>query len=112
DDAPSVIEVIRSALGGLGYDVECALTAAAAREKISGGGFAVAIIDCVIPGGPGASLAALAKKPGIGVLLMSGHPEVIAAPEAGFRFLAKPFRLVALKMAIDALAMDAQFIAR
>jgi DNA-binding NtrC family response regulator len=111
DDERAITGLLYTALTGLGYGVECAMSAGVARQKIRDGGFVVAIIDCLIPGGSGTDLAALAKEHGVGVVLMSGHPAMIEAPESDFRFLRKPFRLLALKEAIDAAVIDAQQVA-
>jgi DNA-binding response OmpR family regulator len=111
DDDRALTGLLSTALSGFGYSVECATSAGIARQKIREGGFVAAVIDCLLPGGSGTDLAVLAKERNMGIVLMSGHPEIIGGPDTGFRFLEKPFRLLALKTAIDAAVMDAQRVA-
>jgi DNA-binding NtrC family response regulator len=109
EDDPDLAETIRIGLKSLGYTVECAITAREARRKILAGGFPVAVIDCVMPGYAGTTVATLAKDHGMGAVMMSGYPDATEVfPLNGFRFVAKPFDIDDLMKAIEEALLEAR----
>lgn len=100
DDEDPVREYICTIVRSLGYEVEAEPRATSALARLrSGEPFDLLLSDVVMPGGmSGQQLAeaALEDRPGLPVLLVSGHAEEIAAtdgqldPRIGF--LRKPFR--------------------
>ena len=61
------------------------------------GGAAPALVDCLMSGEQGNSLAEYASKLGVPTILTSGDPYYIeTCSEHPFPFLAKPFRLTSL----------------
>ncbi|WP_093116203.1 hybrid sensor histidine kinase/response regulator [Salinihabitans flavidus] len=100
DDDDQVREYITIIVRSLGYEVETEPLATTALVRLRGGEpFDLLLSDVVMPGGvSGRQLAEmmLRERPGLPVLLVSGHAEEIAAsdgqldPRIGF--LRKPFR--------------------
>jgi len=96
DDIP-ILEVVSEALGDAGYTVVTATNAAEALEKIADdNAISLLFSDVVMPGLSGVDLAmqAAALRPGLRILLASGHAEgwIEGMPE-DVDFIAKPYRL-------------------
>ncbi|MEI4262448.1 hybrid sensor histidine kinase/response regulator [Roseovarius sp. D0-M9] len=100
DDEDHVRDYICMVVQSLGYEVEAEPRAIKALARLRAGEpFDLLLSDVVMPGGvSGHQLAAavLAERPGLPVLLVSGHAEEIAAPDRQLDprigFLRKPFR--------------------
>ncbi len=100
DDEDQVREYICMIVRSLGYEVEAEPRATTALVRLRAGEpFDLLLSDVVMPGGvSGGQLAAtvLEERPGLPVLLVSGHAEEFAAPDGQLdpriRFLRKPFR--------------------
>lgn len=100
DDEDNVRDYICMVVQSLGYEVEAEPRAIKALERLRAGEpFDLLLSDVVMPGGmSGQQLAAavLVERPGLPVLLVSGHAEEIAAPDVQrdprIGFLRKPFR--------------------
>lgn len=102
DDRHDICEVIEAYLTERGQNVACATTDVAARELLGRQTYDLAIIDVLMPGEGGLSLAAAAEQHGVPVLLMSGHPRGMDLPArwAGHPLLRKPFHLSELEAAL------------
>ena len=97
DDDMPILEVVSEALGDVGYTVVTATNAAEALEKIrDDAAISLLFSDVVMPGLSGVDLAmqAVALRPGLRILLASGHAEgwIEGLPE-DVDFIAKPYRL-------------------
>lgn len=105
DDRRDVSEVIEAYLGALGHRVTCLTDGAAARALLAREAFDLALIDVQMPGEGGLSLATVAQRHGVRVLLMSGDPGSLetSSDRHGHRLLCKPFRLLDLEAALAAL---------
>ena len=102
DDEHAITSVLATALELQGYTVEVAESAQAAGEKLQDKFIQLAVIDVMMPGEPGTSLAQRAQERGIAVVLMSGEPQAIEElPASGFSYLQKPFRLAELMAAVE-----------
>ena len=110
DDEPNVLQLVESILEGAGYSVIGASSAAGAIkafEKMARRPDLL-LTDVVMPGMSGPMLVdhLLAKQPGLKVLFMSGYDDRQVVQryvvEKGFRLLAKPFSLNALRSAVEA----------
>ncbi len=96
EDDPLVSEVVVDALDDI-YQTSCAVTAAAALERLRAGGIDAMLLDCTLPGGLDPHLVPMADESGVPVILMSGHPEMMeSVPGAGRPFILKPFSLTSL----------------
>jgi DNA-binding NtrC family response regulator len=96
EDDPLVSEVVVDALDDI-YQTSCAVTAAAALERLLAGGIDAMLLDCTLPGGLDPHLVPMADESGVPVILMSGHPEMMeSVPGAGRPFILKPFSLTSL----------------
>ena len=101
DDQPVVLDFCRTALERAGYTVFSASSGEQALSFFEPNRSPVdlALIDVVMPGMDGATLARLVRmeRPAIRVILMSGYSEDVApglvAGEYGMHFLPKPFSL-------------------
>jgi DNA-binding response OmpR family regulator len=68
------------------------------------------VLDAVMPGEKGASLARHAKDSGLPVVMISGSPEIISfAAEHGLQLLRKPFRAEELYAALDEALSSGEF---
>jgi CheY-like chemotaxis protein len=97
DDDRDVCEVIGEALTGNDFRIECAYSAEEALRKVAAGGIDLALIDLLLPGGPGIELGKRFAAEGAAIIMMSG---AVDAEErlagTGFKLLRKPFRLQTL----------------
>lgn len=97
DDDQSIRTVLRHALGGAGYDVECADNAVALYELAAAGKGDLVITDVRMPGISGLELIPRlrARRPDLQVIVISAQnvlTTAIAASERGaLEFLPKPF---------------------
>ena len=103
DDEAPVREATAELLGSLGYQVATASGGAEALAQLDGADFLVT--DHLMPGMTGAELAhaALARVPGLRVLIVSGYAGLDEIPPELPR-LSKPFRLDELAASLGALA--------
>jgi PAS domain S-box-containing protein len=112
EDEELILELARTILGSLGYEVLAASTPAAALRIASGfsGEIHLLLSDMIMPGMNGMELAAGIRsiRPGLRCLFMSGYPADFIT-RSGFleseaRFVQKPFTLQDLATAVrDAL---------
>jgi DNA-binding NtrC family response regulator len=94
DDLPEVCELLDEVLTEAGYRVTTAGHPTAARALLAREAFDLAVIDSIMPGESGESLAAHAAGAGLKVIIMTGHvPFFEADEERPWPRLAKPFRL-------------------
>jgi PAS domain S-box-containing protein len=108
EDDAAVREMVVTRLSGLGYRVDAAGNGAGAAAILAGAArFDLLFSDVLMPGGVnGIQLAAnaLARRPGLKVLLTTGHaalPGSAAVPEpACVHWLRKPYKIADLAVAI------------
>ena len=101
EDDVDVQTVVSEFLGTLGYQVVSAKSAEQARLVLENEPVDLALIDCLMSGEQGNSLAEHVLQLGIPTILTSGDPHYLEAlPEQALPFLAKPFRLAALEKLI------------
>jgi PAS domain S-box-containing protein len=109
DDEESVLGFMRELLQSWGLDVVAVRQAQAARDLLAGDGVRLDLLltDQTMPGLSGVDLAHAARslRPGLPVLLYSGHADLIdveALKQAGIRsVLRKPLELAQLRAAIE-----------
>jgi DNA-binding response OmpR family regulator len=97
DDDPDVCAVMVASLAQKGFRVECVQSAEEALQRLTKGRIDLALIDLLLPGGPGLEIARRFADNGASVIVMSGAldaEERLAG--SGFKLLAKPFRLKTL----------------
>jgi DNA-binding response OmpR family regulator len=97
DDDPDVCGVIVASLAQKDFRIECAYSAEEALQRLATGRIDVALIDLLLPGGPGVEVAKRFAANGASVIIMSGAldaEERLAG--TGFKLLRKPFRLKTL----------------
>lgn len=98
EDDADVQMVVSEFLGTLGHRVSPASSAEQARCLLAGAPVDLAVIDCLMSGEQGSSLAEHASRQGVPIILTSGDPHYIeTASEHQFPFLPKPFRLTGLE---------------
>ncbi len=110
DDEPNVRQLVESILEEAGYTVVGASSADSAIKAFDKMPRQpdLLLTDVVMPGMSGPMLVdqLLAKQPGLKVLFMSGYDDRQVVQryvvEKGFRLLAKPFSLNALRSAVEA----------
>jgi PAS domain S-box-containing protein len=113
EDEQAVRDLIEELLSRLGYTVTTAATGMQALERIApdGTGFDLVVTDLVMPSMGGAELVRLLSgRRGYPVkaLFISGYSDERCRPDAGARFLQKPFSAEALAGAVrEALAAPA-----
>jgi two-component system OmpR family response regulator len=96
DDADVQIVVLEF-LQATGHYVFGAASAEEARLLLASEAIDLAVVDCLMSGERGNSLAEHASRLGIPTILTSGDPHYLEAlSERSFPFLPKPFRLAAL----------------
>jgi two-component system cell cycle response regulator CpdR len=98
DDDAATCDLLRRALEAEGHKVVTASDGTEALENIGASGLALLITDVQMPGMDGIALAkaALAKAPGLRVILMSGFTEQLdraTGLTGNVRTLSKPFTL-------------------
>ncbi len=105
EDDADVQMVVSEFLATLGHRVTSASSAQEARLFLKGQLVDLALVDCLMSGEQGNSLAEHAWKLGIPTILTSGDPHFIERrSEHPFPFLPKPFRLTSLnEMIVSAL---------
>ena len=97
EDDADVLSVVLEFLRAAGYSVLSAASAEQARGLLGTETIDLALIDCLMAGEQGNSLAEHASKLGVPTILTSGNPHYLESVTAqSFPFLAKPFRLTAL----------------
>jgi DNA-binding NtrC family response regulator len=97
EDDADLQTVVSEFLGTINHHVVCAASAEQARCVLAKEAVDLAVIDCLMSGEQGNSLAEHASKLGVATILTSGDPhylEILA--ERPCPFLPKPFRLAAL----------------
>ena len=110
DDEPNVLQLVESILEEAGYTVVAAGSADAAIRAFDRMPRRpdLLLTDVVMPGMSGPMLVdeLLTKEPSLKVLFMSGYDDRQVVQryvvEKGFRLLAKPFSLNALRSAVEA----------
>lgn len=112
DDDPAVRSVVAAILSSGGFDVTAVGDGVQAADSLldpAGPTFAVAVVDCEMPGldGPGVLARARAAGCRVPVLLISGSADPAAIPGLATdpiaAFLPKPFTRTALTAAVSAL---------
>ena len=101
DDEPLLLRLGRRALEEAGHHVETAETGEEALEILDEAAPDLLVSDMAMPGMDGAALAqaAVARRPGLQVLLLSGYAAAALQVDwaaTGWRYLAKPFTPAAL----------------
>jgi len=83
DDEQAFGEMVSEVLGDTGYETVLATDPAAAIEQAAGGGFAVAVVDLVMPGMGGLQVAEKIKasSPETEILILTGHADMESAVE-------------------------------
>jgi CheY-like chemotaxis protein len=109
EDDPDICTLVEVMLGGLGYRVITAPTAAAATEAMRRQAVDLVLSDVVLPGGvngPQFVAEARARHPGLKVVFMSGYPaeteKVNGSIGPGDVLLNKPFKKHGLAQALHA----------
>jgi DNA-binding NtrC family response regulator len=98
EDDPRVQEVVSEFLRSAGHQVYCAASAEQARDFLARESIDLALIDCLMSGEHGDTLAQDASALGIATVLTSGDPRYLETfAESSVRFLSKPFRLSELE---------------
>jgi DNA-binding response OmpR family regulator len=101
EDDQSVLQFICEAVAQAGHDARCVSSAAAARGQLASGGCDLLVADVNLADGSGIDLADEARRSGMKVLLVTGHPDAMRRLDAlGLPYMAKPFRLEALERRI------------
>jgi DNA-binding NtrC family response regulator len=102
EDDADVQSVVSEFLATIGYQVVSAFSARQARDVIAAGPIDLAVIDCLMSGEQGSSLAERFHDLGIPTVMTSGDPHYLKLASDGSRpFLAKPFRLAELSELIS-----------
>ena len=97
----AVQEVICEFLRSAGHQVYCAASAEQARHCLAGERIELALIDCLMRGEQGDSLAEHVSSLGVPAILMSGDPQYLRKTSTGgLPFLGKPFHLGELEQII------------
>jgi DNA-binding NtrC family response regulator len=102
DDQLDVCEVIQSYLDQQGYDIDYATDGRSAKSKLEADTYDLVILDLLMPGEGDLQLVKFAQGQDIPVLLMSGHPMMIAevAQQFPYPLRSKPFHLSELAGAV------------
>jgi DNA-binding NtrC family response regulator len=102
EDDADVQRVVSEFLATLGHRVTSASSAEQARGLLGTEPLDLALVDCLMSGEQGGSLAEHSSRLGIPTILTSGDPRYIETrSEQPFPFLAKPFRLADLDALIE-----------
>lgn len=100
EDDPAVRGILCEAIAVEGYDVICVATCREALAALAGDRYALLISDVRLADGSGRELAARAIQGGSKAILVSGHPDELAALEPGVTGVLKPSRLAVILSAI------------
>ena len=102
DHDGDIREVVADLLSDLGYVVTLARDAERMRTLLDAGGIDLVVLDASTSEAEEVSLATLARKRGVRLVMISGHPEVMEAfHDRADQLLWKPFAGEALKRAVD-----------
>lgn len=102
EDDGDVRDLVINFLQSAGHAVLSAESGGQARPLLARGKVDLALIDCLMKGEQGDSLAEYAAQLGIPTILTSGHPRYLeTSGEHSLTFLAKPFRLTELEELIS-----------
>jgi DNA-binding NtrC family response regulator len=93
DDVPELCELLRETFTDEGFTAATAANAAEARRILATGTFDLVLVDAVMPGEQGGSLADFVGSLGIKVVLMTGDPSMLEADPPRWPCLPKPFRI-------------------
>ena len=97
EDDADVQSVVSEFLASVGHRVTSASSAEQARNLLASEPVDIALIDCLMSGERGSSLAEHTLSLGIPTILTSGDPHYIETRSGHpFPFLPKPFRLTSL----------------
>lgn len=97
EDDTDVQSLVSEFLVTRGHRLTCASSAQEARLFLASEPLDLALVDCLMSGEQGNSLAEHASKLGVPTILTSGDPHFIeTCSKHPFPFLAKPFRLTSL----------------
>ena len=105
EDSESVRTLTARLLVGEGYPVVTALDGVEAIEVLERSSIRIVVTDLKMPRMGGQALAAQVKArwPGVRMVFMTGHPEVLRAAQLPGPVLLKPFRLDELAVTIRGL---------
>ena len=112
DDDATVLDLVRETLEGCGYAIDTATNSQDALSKVKEGGYAMIIVDLLLPDMNGFILAQEVKRlnPNLAdrILFISGilfgQSTVDHLGSIGAGFLSKPFQLESLIEAVDKIA--------
>lgn len=115
DDDATVLDLVRETLEGCGYAIDTATNSQDALAKVKEGGYAMIIVDLLLPDMNGFILAQEVKRinPNLAdrILFISGilfgQSTVDHLGSIGAGFLSKPFQLESLIEAVDKIARRA-----
>ena len=98
DDQKEICDVVQEYLSGEGYRVSTAADGAAMRRVMAQGGIDLVILDLMLPGEDGLTLArALREETNVGILMLTGRGEtvdrIIGLEMGADDYLPKPFHL-------------------
>lgn len=93
DDLPELCELLHEAFTDEDFTVTTAANAEEARRLLAERPFDLLLVDAVMPGEPGESLADFAVSLGMKVVLMSGNLPLLDDERLPWPCLAKPFRI-------------------
>lgn len=102
EDDADVQTIVLEFLRTTGHQVMSAASAEEARRLLQSEAVELAVIDCLMSGEQGNSLAEYASRMGIPTILTSGDPDYLETRSGqSFPFLPKPFRLTVLNELIS-----------
>jgi DNA-binding response OmpR family regulator len=112
DDEPEVLDLVRETLEGCGYLIDTATNSQDALAKVKDGGYAMIILDLLLPDMNGFILSQEIKRlnPALSnrILFISGilfgQSTVDHLGSIGAGFLSKPFQIDSLIEAVDKIA--------
>lgn len=112
DDEPEVLDLVRETLEGCGYLIDTATNSQDALAKVKDGGYAMIILDLLLPDMNGFILSQEIKRlnPSLSnrILFISGilfgQSTVDHLGSIGAGFLSKPFQIDSLIEAVDKIA--------
>lgn len=113
DDEPSIRKPLATVLGNAGYRVTTAADAADARAQLQAGAFDLAILDIMMPGEDGLSLARFIRANGdLPIILLTARAEdidrIVGLEMGADDYLAKPFNPRELTARIAAILRRSQ----